>query len=412
MTGAHSLAGRQRLLQGLRGDGVPGLSEADWDEVLELAEKHGVMPLLHRNLKARYADLQVPDPIQARLRDTYRATGIRNTRLFALLNGILKGFRAAGIDVVVLKGAHLAELIYEEVALRPMGDVDLLVRPGDLRASTQLLREIGYEQPGHEGSASPRHQEPIVEQMEIESFRKPGGLLLDVHYSPVIPGKANIESVWDRVRTVRIGGAEALVLSPEDLLLHLCVHAAVNHGFAVRLVNICDIPEVVDRFGDTFDWPTFWARSSEWGAERAALVTFALAERLLGWRRPAASLRGADLPPAAFDVVAISERLLFSESPAFTHFPQMAKLWGDASLIEKARLVRDRVLVSRKELGFTYGVPADSPRVFLFYAVRLRTLVARAMRKATDVSRDGVAANASLEGEKERSRLIEWLGKS
>ncbi len=408
MTGA-----RERLLQGLRGEGVPGLSEADWDEVFEFAQTHGVTPLLHRNLKSRYADLRVPEAIQTRLRDTYRATGIRNTRIFAQLNGILKGFRAAGIDVVVLKGAHLAELVYEEVALRPMGDVDLLVRPGDLRAATQLLRSMGYEQPGHEGSASPRHQEPVVEQMEIDSFRKPGGLLLDIHYFAVIPGqteKASIESVWDRAMTVRLGGAEALVLSPEDLLLHLCVHAALNHGFAVRLVNICDIPAVVDRFGDRFDWAVFWGRSREWGAERAALVTFALAERLLGWRRPPASQSGEDLPPAVFDVVSVSERLLFSQSPTFTLFPQMAKLWGDASLIEKARLVLDRVFVSRKELGFTYGVPADSPRILLFYVVRLRTLVARAMRKATEVSRDGEAAEASLESEKERGRLIEWMG--
>jgi hypothetical protein len=413
VTGAHSCTARARLLQGLRGEGEKGLPEADWTELVDLAQKHGVTPLLHRGLKARYADLEVPAPIQSRLRDAYRAAGIRNTRLFARLHGILKRFRDAGIDVVVLKGAHLAELVYEEVALRPMADVDLLVRAGDLRAATRLLREFGYEQPGQEGSGSPRHQEPIQEHMEIESFRKPGGLLLDIHYSVFIPGqadKASIESVWCRVRAVRIGGAEALVLSPEDLLLHLCVHAALNHGFDVRLVNVCDVPMVVDRYGDSFDWTTFWARSREWGAERAALVTFALAEKLLGWRRPPASQTSAGLPPAVFDVVSVSERLLFSESPTFTLFPQMAKLWGDGTLIEKARLVRDRVFVSRRELGFTYGVPADSPRALLCYAVRFRTLVARAMKKAIDVSRDRQVAEASLDSEKERSRLVEWLG--
>jgi hypothetical protein len=167
---------------------------------------------------------------------------------------------------------------------------------------------------------------------------------------------------------------------------------------------------VVDRYGDSFDWTTFWARSREWGAERAALVTFALAEKLLGWRRPPASQTSAGLPPAVFDVVSVSERLLFSESPTFTLFPQMAKLWGDGTLIEKARLARDRVFVSRRELGFTYGVPADSPRALLYYAVRFRTLVARAMKKAIDVSRDRQVAEASLDSEKERSRLVEWLG--
>lgn len=415
MTGGHSLPARELLLRGLRGEGVPGLSEAGWGEVIELAQRHGVAPLLHRKLKERYAELQMPDATRSRLREAYRATGIRNTRIFAQLNGILQRLGEAGIDVLVLKGAHLAELVYEEVALRPMGDVDLLVRPGDLRAATRVLRSLGYEQPGLEGSASPRFQDPVLEQKEIESFRKPGGLLLDLHYFAFIPGRAGQESagsVWERARRIRIGGAAAFALSPEDLLLHLCMHAALNHGFDVRLVNLCDIPVVVDRLGDQLDWPAFWMRAREWGAERSVLVTFGLAEALLGWVRPPATRGGAGLPPATFDVLSTSERLLFSDGPVFAHTPQMAKLWGDASLAAKLRLVLSRVFVSRRELAFAYGVPADSPRIFLYYAVRLRTLLARGMSKARDVSRDAAVADASLDTERERSRLVEWLGNS
>jgi hypothetical protein len=412
VTGVHSLAARERLLQGLRGEGVAGLSEADWDEVIELAQKHGVAPLLHRNLKARYADLQVPEAIQSRLRDTYRATGIRNTRIFAQLNGILKGFRAAGIDVVVLKGAHLAELVYEEVALRPMADVDLLVRPGDLRAATQLLRSMGYEQSGHDATRERAPQEPIPENMEVDAFRKPGGLLLDLHYAIIIPKrmeKVEIAELWGRAQAVRIGGAEAYVLSPEDLLLHLCIHAAANHGFEVTLLHLCDIPAVVDGYLDRIDWSVFWSRARAWGAERSVLVTLAVAERLLGWHRPEEIARGASLPPAPFDVVAVAERLLFEKGAAFGMSANLPRLWGDASVGEKAMLMLRRAFPSREEMGFTYGLPARSWKVPMLYPVRLGQLLARYAEPVMRAVTGGGESGAALDVTKERSRLIEWL---
>ena len=407
MTGA-----RERLLQGLRGEGVPGLSEADWDEVFELAQKHGVTPLLHRNLKARYGDLAVPGAIRTRLRDTYRATGIRNTRIFAQLNGILKGFRAAGIDVVVLKGAHLAELVYEEVALRPMGDVDLLVRPSDLRAATQFLRSIGYAQSGHDATRERAPQDPIPQNMEVDAFRKPGGLLLDLHYAIIIPThmeKVEIAELWGRAQAVRIGGAEAYVLSPEDLLLHLCIHAAANHGFEVTLLHLCDIPAVVAGYRDRIDWAVFWSRAQAWGAERSVLVTLAVAERLLGWHRPEEIARGASLPPAPFDVVALAERLLFEKGAAFGMSANLPRLWGDASVAEKARLVLDRAFPSREEMGFTYGLPARSWKVPMLYPVRLGQLLARYAEPVIRAVAGRGEADGSLDVTKERSRLIEWL---
>jgi hypothetical protein len=409
VTGKSSPATRDRLLQGLRGEGPIGLSEPEWAEVLELARRHGVVPFLHRRLKDRYAALGVPEAIQSRLRETYRMTGIRNTRLFAQLHGILKRLREAGIEVVALKGAHLAELVYEEVALRPMGDVDLLVRPSDLRRATELLRSLGYT--SGEGR---QHQDPIDQNLHLEPMRKPGGLLIELHYAIAIPERmkdSDVEGIWGRAEAARIGGAEAFVLSPEDLLLHLCVHASLHHGFEVSLLHLCDIPVAVDHFQDRPDWAVFWNRARAWGAERSALVTFALVERLLGWSRPQAIAAQPSLPAAPFDVVAVAERLLFEEGPTFARSAHLPKLWGEAAWSDKARLVLERALPSREEMAFKFGVPSGSWKIPMLYPVRLAQLLARyaepVMRATT--GRDDSAA--ALDVAKERSRLIDWLGR-
>ena len=293
-------------------------------------------------------------------------------------------------------------------ALRPMADVDLLVRGPDVRGATQLLRSLGYA--GTDGELL--HQEPIDGNMHVEPMRKPGGLLVEIHYALLAPALVkgqDVDGIWSRTRSRAIGGTEAKVLSPEDLLLHLCLHAALNHGFQVNLLHLCDIPAVVDHFGDRLDWTAFRNRARAWGAERSVEVTLALAGRLLGWEPPARAAAGGTPPPAPFDVVALAERLLFETGAPFVASANLPRLWGDASLGEKARLVFRRTFPSRAEMGFTYGVPASSWAIPVLYPVRLGQLLARYARPMVRAASGSGAPDPALEVAKERSRLVEWL---
>ena len=78
------------------------------------------------------------------LRILYRRSAARNVRLYMELQDTLGTFAREGIPVVALKGVVLAVLVYSEPALRPMQDVDLLVRSGDLEAADAALRGLGY----------------------------------------------------------------------------------------------------------------------------------------------------------------------------------------------------------------------------------------------------------------------------
>ncbi|MCP4365035.1 MAG: nucleotidyltransferase family protein [Planctomycetes bacterium] len=48
------------------------------------------------------------------------------------------------MPVILLKGAHLAQVVYSNIALRPMGDIDILVKKNDLPKAKELLLELGY----------------------------------------------------------------------------------------------------------------------------------------------------------------------------------------------------------------------------------------------------------------------------
>ncbi len=117
----------------------------DWSTLPQLAARQQVGPLLYWHLK-EYA---IPYPQQTR-----RALAGMYARQKAMASGqaetlaeIIKTFTAAGIACVVIKGGALAHIIYPEPGLRPMEDLDILVKPQQAQQARALLVEIGFRAP-------------------------------------------------------------------------------------------------------------------------------------------------------------------------------------------------------------------------------------------------------------------------
>ncbi len=405
----------QRLLEASRRSpesrpALAGLSSAEWAEVLDLADRHGMTPHLHWNLRGTWDGLAAPDDLRETLRRRYVRQGVRNARLLGRLGRVLAALRAAGIDVIVLKGAHLAELVYEEVALRPMVDVDILVRNQDLGRATDVLGSLGYE--ATEQARGAEHQGAIDENMHVAPMRRRGGPTVEVHYAIAVParvGGIETEGLWSRAEPASIGDTDALVLSPEDLVLHLCVHVALHHGFAAKLVQLRDLPAVVDRLGGRIDWKVLVERARTWGVLRAVTLTFALAERMFGTFLPEGSLPAVEAGPADGDPVDRAERLLFQDSRTGLGSANLPLLWGSASWPAKVSLVLQRFFPSREEMAFTYRTPSNSARIWLYYPYRAWELFLRHGPTMGSLMGGDVAATATLSVEQERAELIKWM---
>src|SRR5256714_9038363 len=121
---------------------VPPLPARDWDALAREAVRHGVAALVHARLEDN--DCGAPQAVRQVLKASHLRTGLENLRLLTRLGSLLRRWQARGIDVIVLKGAHLAQSVYGDPALRPMGDADLLLRRADLDGASALLRESGW----------------------------------------------------------------------------------------------------------------------------------------------------------------------------------------------------------------------------------------------------------------------------
>jgi hypothetical protein len=229
-----------------------------WESVASLINDERVAPLLHRTLGTLRI---VPEAVAAGLQQSYRVTGIRNLLLLRALGECLRELAAARLPVIVLKGAALAETIYSNVALRPMGDVDLLIHPADLPAMRAVLERLGYRLESAE-----THPGALAEHENELAFSRPGPIpvFIDVHWSlfdsPHHQSHMDMEWFWQTAEATRIGDVPALMLGPEAQVIHLCGHLGLHHQ-AQGLLWWHDIAEVLFFYRERMNWAELLART-------------------------------------------------------------------------------------------------------------------------------------------------------
>ena len=233
----------------------------DWEYVLERVQQERIASILHQHLQDRTG---VPASVQAVLAEWYRGAGYLTTRLQTDLGHILRAFTKDGIETIVLKGGVLVETVYRNPALRFMGDLDLLVREDAMPLADRSLRNLGWVSSENKG-ASAHHLVPYVR----EGSR--GAVELHRHVLPAPKFfEMDIEDLWRRACPERIAGEDTWMLCPEDLLLHLCIHASCVGGGrkwikALALHSAYDIALTVEQYRDRLDWRLFVARADAYG---------------------------------------------------------------------------------------------------------------------------------------------------
>src|SRR5437899_1933775 len=91
------------------------LSAVEWSEVLRLAEYHGVLPLVARNLIGLGRGL--PVEVERSLRSAYEANLRRSLWFTAELARIMQHFERRQLLAVPYKGPVLAQSLYRDLGL-------------------------------------------------------------------------------------------------------------------------------------------------------------------------------------------------------------------------------------------------------------------------------------------------------
>jgi hypothetical protein len=201
------------------------------------------------------------------------------------------------------------------------------------------------------------------------------GFSVEPHWSiahPTSPFKLDVAGLWARARPAVIAGVDVLALSPEDLLLHLCVHMSHKHSLGQGLGPLCDIAETVCR-GD-MDWAQVAERTREWRAARYVGLTLCLARSMLGAGVPDAVLQ--QLVPGGLDQrILQTARQSVLRRTGYERWVPLLDEFGARSLRDKVRMSWKRVFLSRDEMAMKYATARDSKHLHFYYALRLKDVI-------------------------------------
>lgn len=386
-------------------DRLDELTPEQWQEWLALAAAQRVTPVLWQRLKQKGVAHLVPEEAAEALKAALSRNALRNLRLYGELRTLLTALETEDIPVILLKGIYLADAVYGNVGFREMSDIDLLARPGDLRRIAGILTAMGYESP-----------QPICPDVTLKTCHhlprllKSGYAGFEIHWNLMEPkehGYVTPDGFWERAETVRIAGCDALALSPEDLLLHLCFHTSYHHQFAFGLRPSCDIAAMIARFGPAIDWQIAVERAGRLGWSRGVYLALYMSRDLVGAEVPAGvleRLQPADMAEAFPGMV--RRQILSGKEIAATVPDSLARLLETGSLLGKCRIFLQRVFVSKDLLASSYSVPADSVMIYGCYPRRVFDLLRR----------HGNTLNKYREGDhhmcgivNRKNRIIDWL---
>lgn len=352
-------------------------SPGDWAPVPAEARRHGLTPYLFRKLRPREdfrPPVAVPEEILSALQRDYLGNVSANLVRFHFLGNVLRSLGAAGVPAIVLKGGYLAEAVYGDVSLRVMSDLDLLVRRESLPAAAAVLQAAGFDTDEY-------CLEPPTDLQEFPFVHRKTRAVIELHwevFKPLYPFGFTPEVVWGGAVPAKIAGAEALALSPTDLLCHLAAHAAI-HSFNTGLKTLVDAAEAIDRL--SVDWARFADRARCLKSVRPVWVMLALSRRLLGAAVPEdvlgrlAPARGGE---SLFD--AARERILLrgeGRASRSVLLPTALLVFDRKGIREKVGLVFRKAFPSRAALAAKFQISPRSPLVFLYYPRWIGRLVRR-----------------------------------
>lgn len=255
----------------------------DWQNLIQMAGFHGVIPLLHHSLKTTCPEI-IPIATLNQLELHFKLNQINNQFLREELLKILNLFKENNIVAIPFKGVPLTAMAYGNLGLRQFCDLDILVKNQDfVKAKNLLISQLNYQPKPGQSQFLPwlfgtmrsniRHDCTLI--------RKNDKAIIDIHQKVI--GKyfcgfpIESQELWQRCEEIYIAETKVLTFNREDLLLILCVHGS-KHLWR-ELKWICDVAQLVN-VSPEINWNRVIHRAKELGCKRMLLIGLILTQEL------------------------------------------------------------------------------------------------------------------------------------
>ena len=285
-------------------------SADEWNSLCRIAADNNLLPLLYCKLLSH--KIAVPRPIENSLRNDYLGCSGKDLKRKHQLREVIKIFNEHGMEHILLKGSHLAEKVYTNSVLRPMCDIDILIRQEDIEKAFNLLINEGY----YDGSL--HSCSDIVKNVYIHHYPvlyKDNLFPVELHrYLFENNDLKNIDLIWNRAVEVSIDGMFSKVMAVEDLLIYIALHGLKYHTQKFGINFLYDLH--ISIYSGNINWHLVsqLIKENDWGNSKTLYSALVLTKKYFHTDIPDEFL--AAIRPAGFNPeiqASIEELILYRE---------------------------------------------------------------------------------------------------
>jgi hypothetical protein len=190
----------------------------------------------------------------------------------------------------------LGETVYSDIDLRPPGDIDILVKKTDLQDAADTLLKMGYNPAYPMEQYKSHHHIPPYRRMDEELNES---ISIEIHHNIApepLMSRLRAEELWKGTQAVNISGIDTMVLSPENLIMHLCIHLSYS-CFTGGIGNLADISESIRYYNGSLNWDSLVERSNQFQVGSFVYYPLYLAKEMMDANIPAYVLKDLSLEP-------------------------------------------------------------------------------------------------------------------
>lgn len=199
----------------------------DWSLAKECGKKHKILPLLFYG--AYNSQIKIPEEIEKEISLITTKHLIVSERQLFELNIIKKKFAENNIDFVVLKGS-VQKMFYPKTEMRPMGDIDILIKIEQYDKISNIMVELGY-------TAERESDHELI-------WIKPG-VMIELHKRIIPSYNADYYKYFGDGWKLAKPGSEfkgEYIFSPEDNFIYLFTHFSKHYRDAgIGILHLVDL---------------------------------------------------------------------------------------------------------------------------------------------------------------------------
>jgi len=221
------------------------LKPFSWEQLIQLSERHRLILMLYKNIKVD--SLFPPFELPPSLKEKYLNQTQHVLKLATEGVRISSKISGEGISSILLKGPFLSQQIYNDVALRPSRDIDILVTPENVESVNDILVGEGYRLVYPDFKLSKKQNDYYQKYKNQFAYRNPeNGCLIELHWR--LFGQRSLfpvptEKVFEESQEFTMAGKTIRLLSKNHCFEYLCLHGSLHQWF--RLHWLRDIAQLL-----------------------------------------------------------------------------------------------------------------------------------------------------------------------